>query len=1090
MGPLILAVALALLAGSVLVGRSIMRRLKSLRADTQQHDAELREAVSKAQDAQRVLQTEVEYRRKVAANLRSTADFLEMAQAAGGFGIFDLDLMAGTIQGSAVFFELVGIRTEDRLMTREQWLCTIHPEDLESFVQKFTAAVEGSGQYETDYRSLWVDGTVRWLTGRGQVLRDQAGLATRVIGTITDITARRELEDQLRKTTESLNIAQASAGVATFDIDIPANTLLCSENYFELMRIPRNEKPMDRQSFLDRVHPQDLEKVRHPHYQSSAGTEFYQREYRITTEGDGFRWISEKANVTRSAQGKLKRITGAIMDVTDLKQAEAALKAAEKRLARAIRGTQDGLWELDIDSGEVWLAPRCEEMLGYAPGDMGHSIDAFLQFVHPQDVAGLSAHLKKHLEEGTPFDIEHRIRTKPGNWEWVRSRAKLDRDAESKGRGEGRSKGAKLAGSIQLVTDRHEAQQATLEAARVAEAASRAKSDFLANISHEIRTPMNGVIGVSQLLHETPLDKIQREYVDIIRGSAEVLLSLISDILDFSKIEAGRLELEHIAFDLRNPIYETSSALALQGGVKGIELVANVSRDVPMQVIGDPGRIRQIVMNLVGNALKFTHEGSVVVDVTLDAEHGSRSTVRMEVTDTGIGIDPARMERLFKPFSQVDSSTTRHYGGTGLGLSIVKRLVELMGGSVGVRSTPGKGSTFWITLELERAAEQPARAQVGDGRRVLVVDDLDASRLGLAEKLREFGFRPVPAASAEEALRLLAEQEFDVVIADELMPAHGGAWLLERIREQPRLAGIPFILMSMIGANLQDEDGAARPDLVMMKPVRGSTVAEGAASLLAGNTQRLPVLRIGAAEKVHLNGQRVMLVEDNAVNQRVAQRLLQKLGIEVVIANNGAEALERLREAPRVDAVLMDCQMPVMDGFTATELLRRQETEQNLPRLPVIALTANVSTEDRKRCISAGMDAHLGKPMQASQLRECLLRFLKRRAAPPVDMPALHEVTGGDAEFEHDLIETFIASGDAHLRDIVEALGQRDFDTIARRAHALKGSSANIRAERLSHAAAGLERAAQHRSESEVAELVSELDARYGEVTRLLRSAG
>ena len=1043
--------------------------------------ASLHRTADEALAAQRKLETEVQYRRKLASSLQHTTEFLELAQSAGGFGIFDLDLVNGSIQGSPIFFDLIGINSQDRYLTQEQWLCSIHPEDLESFVEQFGAAVSAGGQYQTEYRSLWPDGSVRWLTGRGRVMRDLAGNPGRVIGTVTDITVRRALEDKLRKTTESLNIAQTAAGVATFDIDRVADTLVCSDNYFELLGIPKDSKPMNLTTAMARVHPDDRDTFMKPHRETTDAGYSYQREYRSVQGPDEIRWISEKAEVNVNLDGKSRRITGALMDITDLKRAEGRLQETEQRLARAVRGTQDGLWEYNLADGTNWFAPRTEIMLGYAPGEIDSNVKKFFELIHPDDLAPVLTQVRRHLSDGTPYDAEFRLRSKIGIYEWVRSRAQAERDAAGAP--------VKLAGSIQLITDRKQAQAATLEAVRVAEAANLAKSEFLAKMSHEIRTPMNGVIGVSQLLAETNLDKNQREYVDIIRGSAETLLSLLNDILDFSKIEAGRLELEHIPFPLRTPIYETASALALQGGVKGIELIVNCDSNVPFFVVGDPGRLRQIMTNLISNALKFTHEGTVTVTVSRVSADGARARVRIDVSDTGIGIPADRLDRLFKVFSQVDSSTTRHYGGSGLGLSIVKRLADLMGGAVSVDSTPGKGSTFSVTLILELQGEQPALEPIGLNRKVLVVDDIEANRRGLIDKLEAFRFRAVAVGGVDAALALLnTEPDFELVIADELMPVRGGLDLLAELRRNPRFDKIPFVLMSMIGAHLSTEAGVPAPDLVLMKPLRGRTVAESAAAILAGDLPRFVAGKGVAQELAVFSSTRVLLVEDNPVNQRVAHRLLQKMGIDVLICNNGAEALERVRDETSFDAVLMDCQMPVMDGFSATRQIRDAERASGSgAHVPIIALTANVLLEDREHCIEAGMDAHLGKPIQADQLRDCLSRFLLKKALPAVDMPALRELTGGDAEFEQDLIQTFIDSGDKNLQEIIDALEREDYSTIAKRAHALKGSSANIRAEPLSNAAASLEKAAHRQLRHEVEDLVKQLSAKLYEVNTQLR---
>jgi PAS domain S-box-containing protein len=1060
---------------------ALARGIENASLRLREREASLRQSAEAAIAVQKKLETEVQYRRKVASHLQHTTEFLELAQAAGGFGIFDLDLVNGTIHGSAIFFELIGIQTEDRFLTQEQWLCCVHPEDLESFVEQFGAAVASGGHYQTEYRSLWPDGSVRWLTGRGRVMRDADNNPSRVIGTVTDISARRALEDRLRKTTESLNIAQAAAGVATFDIDVTSDTLVCSDNYFEMLCIPKNSKPMDRASFIARVHPDDAGVVVKPPFELPQGTDSYQREYRIMIDAMRFRWISEKGELTRNPAGKVTRFTGATVDITDLKRAESRLHETEQRLARAVRGTQDGFWEFNIAEQTIWFAPRTEEMLGYRHGEIGAGLNGFLALIHRQDYAAFIEHAKGHLDQRTPYDIEYRLRAKSGHYEWVRSRAQAERDDSGVP--------VKLAGSIQLITDRKNAQAATLEAVRVAEAANRAKSEFLANMSHEIRTPMNGLIGVAQLLSETALDKNQREYVDIIRGSAETLLSLLNDILDFSKIEAGRLELEHIPFALRNPIYETSSALALQGGVKGIELIVNCDTDVPYFVLGDPGRLRQIMTNLISNALKFTHEGEVIVTLSHIGGSEQRALVRIEVSDTGIGIPQDRMDRLFKIFTQVDSSTTRHYGGSGLGLSIVKRLVELMGGTVGAHSAPGKGSTFWVTLDLELQGAQPGLEPIGLNRKVLVVDDIEASRRGLARKLEAFKFRAAAAASVEEAMSLLErDPEIELVMADELMPMRGGLDLLQAMRESARFAKMPFVLLGMIGAQPDAQVGPFAPDLVILKPLRGRTVAESAAAILAGDIPRFMAGAGIAQERTAFSASRVLLVEDNPVNQRVAQRLLQKMGIAVDVCNNGAEALERLGGEARFDAVLMDCQMPVMDGFTATRHIRELERTRGGRHLPIIALTANVMLEDRERCLETGMDAHLGKPIQADQLRECLSRFLLNKSPPAVDIPALRDLTGGDAEFERELIETFITSGDKNLQEIVEALERQDFVTIAKRAHALKGSSANIRAEPLSVAAAHLEKAAHNRAQHEIEDLVKAVSVKLYEVSTQLRS--
>src|SRR5271170_2943031 len=639
---------------------------------------------------------------------RRSAEFLEFAQAAGGFGVFELNLNSGRIQGTSLFFELIGLECRDMTLTRDEWLASVHPEDLESVVQALGAAVASGSGYQCEYRTLTANGGIRWLAGRGQVLPGTAGYDSRAVGTITDITERKQLEDRLRYATESLNIAQTAAGVATFDFDFRRNSRICSGNFLELMGMPATTPLEDLNLSLSRVHPDDFARVRSAPLETTPQESSYRCEYRILLEGGGERWIAEKAQVSHGPLGEVERVTGAIVDISDLKRTKAALDSVEMRLERALRGTQAALWEIDLLTNRVWYGQGFAERLGYSAEELTSSREHFQTLIHPEDRARVNSSINNHLESRAGHELEFRVLHKAGHYEWVRVRGQAERAADGTP--------LRLAGAMQLVTDRKLAEQATLDAKLAAEAANRAKSTFLANLSHEIRTPMNGVLGMSQILAETPLDNTQREYLDIIRGSAKALLSLINGVLDLSKIEADRLELENVEFDLIHMLYETVAAISLQTAAKGIELIVTLEPEVPVMVRADPVRLRQVVLNLLGNAVKFTHEGHISVRVANGAVTNERASLIIEVSDTGIGIPADRLDRLFKTFSQIDSSTTRHYGGTGLGLSIVKRLAELMGGEVGVRSEVGTGSSFWVRVEVDAVKEQPARQPLGLGR--------------------------------------------------------------------------------------------------------------------------------------------------------------------------------------------------------------------------------------------------------------------------------------------------------------------------------------------------------------------------------------
>jgi two-component system, sensor histidine kinase and response regulator len=1004
------------------------------------------------------------------SELLRSSEFLRFAQYAGGFGIFDLDLASAEITATPLFYDLVGIQSYGLSFTRHDWLATVHPEDYEPLVHALGEAIATGLNFHAEYRSLRENGHVRWIQTRGEIARGADGEPARLIGTVTDVTGLKQLEESLRRKTESLTIAQTVAGVATMDLNFKRRSWICSDNFHELLGLPPSLQLNDLNGRLVCVHPEDVERVRLAPFETTPERPAYRCEYRLELPDGSERWVAEKAKVEHGPGGELLRIMGALSDITELKRTEAALTSTEKRLARTMLGTRDGVWELEVQKGKIWFGPRFEELLGYATGELEQSLRRFEALIHPDDLGRARRALEEQLASDTVLDVEVRARHKLAHYEWVRLRGQVERDEMQQP--------FWIAGSMQLITDRKLAEQAALDAKAVAEAANRAKSHFLANVSHEIRTPMNGVIGMAQILAETPLDPTQREYVDIIRGSAQSLLSVINDVLDLSKIEADRLELENVDFDLRDVIYDTASATALQAAVKGIELVVSIDTDVPVLFRGDPVRLGQIVMNLIGNAVKFTHEGHVLLSVTSSSDAPGGTILKLEVADTGIGIPADRLDRLFKTFSQVDSSTTRHYGGTGLGLSIVKRLAEVMGGEVGVVSEIGKGSRFWVTIPVPSPRHQSGPSPLGRGRRVLIVDDLEPSRASLVTKLRLFSFEPLLASSVDEAQALLAAGEkVDLVLVDELMPVKGGFELLAALRSNPATAKLPVVLLSLFGADhAAVEHWQHRPDAVGLKPIRAFKLASLMDQALSADAPRATTVATPGGSSVTFRGSRVLLVEDNPVNQRVAQRLLEKLAVDVTVANHGAEALERIAEGA-FDVVLMDCQMPVMDGFTATARIRDTEKRRgDGKRLPIIALTANVLSEDRERCLEAGMDAHLGKPIVPSQLADALARHLgDKKTLHDVDLSALHELTGGDADFERDLIETFVASGDKCLADILEALRVSDYETIGKRAHALKGASANIHAHRLSAAASHLEIAARSNSLREIDGLVRQV---------------
>jgi PAS domain S-box-containing protein len=783
----------------------------------------------------------------------------------------------------------------------------------------------------------------------------------------------------------------------------------------------------------------------------------------------------------KDASGAIAGRLVTLQDVTALKRTELELRDAEEKYRSIFENAIEGIFQSTAEGSYLSVNPALARMFGYdSPDEMMSTVTHIGRqlYVQPGRRGEFTSLI---LEQGAVSDFESEVYRRDGSSIWISERCRAVRDGDGKL--------LYYEGTAEDITARRGAEQAVKTARDTAIESARLKSEFLANMSHEIRTPMNGIIGMTDLLLDTDLSPKQRDFTQTIAGSADSLLTIINDILDFSKIEAGMLSFEEIDFQLSSVVEGAVEVLAARAAAKKIDIASLVYNGVPNGLRGDPGRLRQVLTNLVGNAVKFTERGEVVVRANCQEETATHAVIRFTVTDSGIGIEPAAQAQLFQAFVQADGTTTRRFGGTGLGLAICRQLVQRMGGEIGVTSQPGKGSTFWFTARFTRQAASvpavaPRKAELRD-LRVLIVDDHETNRTVLEHLLSSREMQVQQAVNALDALGLMRAEAargrtFDLAILDMQMPGMDGLELARCIKKDPKLASTRIVMLTSMDRHEDPESlRDSGVDGCLVKPVKQAQLFECLRTVMspdvgAGEIKStlVPLPKpVEIPEELVGLSIRVLVAEDNPVNQKVAACQLERFPIHAEVVGNGRLAIEAAtREC--FDVILMDCQMPELDGYAATKELRAREGGDR--HTWIIAMTANSLEGDREKCLAAGMDDYLSKPIKPDALVAALCRYAKRMqkqvTAKPVlagrivdsqIIAGLREMgDGDDGQLLDSLIETFFENTPQVIAAAREALARRGIAELERAAHTLKGSSSNFGAERMGAACERLERAA------------------------------
>ncbi|TQV71025.1 response regulator [Aliikangiella marina] len=1040
---------------------------------------------------------------------------MQLAADSSGIGIWELDLKTNELIWDDWMIRLYGLTRENFKGAIQAWEEGVHPDDIERAVADYEAAVRGESKFNTEFRVRHPNGNVRHIKADAIVERNEQGEPIRMIGTNYDITERVESAEQAKKAIQRMQLAADSSGIGIWDFDIKSGEAVWDDWMIRLYGLTRESFKDGNTAWQKGVHPDDIDRVTEEIAEAIRGGKKYDTEYRVILPSGEIRHVKADAIVVRDEAGDAIQMIGTNYDITERVESERLLRKANERMQLAADSAELGMWELDLNTNQLTWDDWMFKIFKVNPEEFSGAYEAWAKTVHPDDLQEAGRQLQEALTQDKNLDNEFRIIWPNGEVRHIKAAALTRKDKAGNP--------VKLTGINYDVTDFKRTEEALIAARDQAEQAIHAKSAFLASMSHEIRTPMNGVLGMLGLLANSHLTEEQRHRTEVAKSSAESLLVLINDILDFSKIEADKMDLEFINFDIRRMLDEFAEGMAQQAQNKGLELILDIVGLNQSRVIGDPGRIRQIASNLVGNAIKFTEQGEVLIKAGLTELDEDNWRLDLMVSDTGIGIKQADQDKLFNAFEQVDASTTRHYGGTGLGLAIVKRLCRLMGGDVSMSSTLGMGSEFSCHIQLgksKRSERILPRVDIRD-LEVLVVDDNKTNREVLQGQLLNWGANVTLASSAEEALTICEkrfqdeqQQNFKIALVDYQMPKMDGVALGKKLRDEKRYQSMKLVMMT----SMSFQGDAARMAKIgfsgyFPKPATTSDLFD-ALNVIVEDGEALaeaePLLTrhylnsLAREETDHLSADgeidwppdtTILIVEDNRTNQMVAQDILKLSGLESDVAANGQLALEQLQSYSNPSGytmVLMDCQMPVMDGYETTKNIRDGHAGENNRSIPIIAMTAGAMKGDKEKCIKAGMNDYLTKPVDADALINKIVSWVFHQGKAK-EVPFFEKVKvddrvkeGAEEELSVDwdqpsalkrvkqqtlilvrLVESFIEDHVTRLEQIRAAIAQRDFATLKKIVHTEKGVAANLSANKLHKLCVALENAVEAQNEAE-----------------------